>query len=196
MPMNINGNWNGGSGLGFNMGLGKQKLFNIGLDLGGDYTRRVGFYNNDFEGGDTDINGRSSESHHACMNGRVVTDEDEVKSVTKSINLNTGLDFSYRKDQISVMLNGRLDYSRSKNDLNPMGNMNTYDFSYGAELEWTAPWCTSLSTDIGMSSRRGFLRGRALTVMLEVNDILGQQTNISRTIDALMRTDSRHNAIY
>ncbi len=38
--------------------------------------------------------------------------------------------------------------------------------------------------------------GRALTVMLEVNDILGQQTNISRTIDALMRTDSRHNAIY
>ena len=94
--------------------------------------------------------------------------------------------------------------------------MNTYDFSYGAELEWTAPWGTSLSTDIGLSSRRGysssemntnellwnsqvshsFLRGRALTVMLEVNDILGQQTNISRTIDALMRTDSRHNAIY
>ena len=26
--------------------------------------------------------------------------------------------------------------------------------------------------------------------------LLGQQTNISRTIDALMRTDSRHNAIY
>ena len=32
--------------------------------------------------------------------------------------------------------------------------------------------------------------------MLEVNDILGQQTNISRTIDALQRTDARHNAIY
>jgi len=193
MPMNINGNWNGGGGVGFNTGLGKQKLFNIGLDLGGDYTRHVGFYNNDFEGGDADL-----------------------KSITKSINLNTGLDLSYRKDQLSVMLNGRLDYTHSKNDLNPMGNMNTYDFSYGAELEWTAPWGTSLSTDIGMSSRRGysssemntnellwnaqvshsFLRGRALTIMLEVNDILGQQTNISRTIDALMRTDSRHNAIY
>ena len=193
MPMNINGNWNGGGGVGFNTGLGKQKLFNVGLDLGGDYTRRVGFYNNDFEGGDADL-----------------------KSIRKSINLNTGLDFSYRKDQLSVMLNGRLDYTNSKNDLNPMGNMNTYDFSYGAELEWTAPWGTSISTDIGMSSRRGysstemntnellwnaqvshsFFRGRALTVMLEVNDILGQQTNISRTIDALMRTDSRHNAIY
>ncbi len=193
MPMNINGNWNGGGGVGFNTGLGKQKLFNIGIDLGGDYSRHVGFYNNDFEGGDADL-----------------------KSVTRSMNLNSGLDLSYRKDQISIALNGRLDYANSKNDLNPMGNMNTYDFSYGAELEWTAPWGTSLSTDIGMSSRRGyaqsemntnellwnaqvshsFLRGRALTVMLEVNDILGQQTNISRTIDALMRTDSRHNAIY
>ena len=193
MPMNINGNWNGGGGVGFNTGLGAKKLFNIDIDLGGDYSRHVGFYNNDFEGGDADR-----------------------KSVTQSINLNPGLNFSYRKDMISIALNGRLDYAHSKNDLNPMGNMNTYDFSYGAEMEWTAPWGTSLSTDIGMSSRRGysstemntnellwnaqlshsFLRGRALTVMLEVNDILGQQTNISRTIDALMRTDSRHNAIY
>ena len=193
MPMNINGNWNGGGGVGFNTGLGKQKLFNMGIDLGGDYSRRVGFYNNDFEGSDA-----------------------EMKSVTKSVNFNSGLDFSYRKDQISIALNGRLDYAHSKNDLNPMGNMNTYDFSYGAEFEWTAPWGTSLSTDIGMSSRRGyssremntnellwntqlahsFLKGRALTVMLEVNDILGQQINISRNIDALMRTDSRHNAIY
>ena len=41
-----------------------------------------------------------------------------------------------------------------------------------------------------------FLKGCALTFMLEINDILGQQTNISRNIEALMRTDSRHNAIY
>jgi hypothetical protein len=116
----------------------------------------------------------------------------------------------------SAALNGRLNYTYSKNNMNEMGNQKTYDFSYGAELEWNAPWGTSLTTDIGMSSRRGyaqremntnellwnaqishsFLRGRALTVMLEVNDILGQQTNISRNIDALMRTDSRYNAIY
>ncbi|MCR4852471.1 MAG: outer membrane beta-barrel protein [Prevotella sp.] len=191
MPMNINGNWNGGGGVGFNTGLGKQKLFNIGIDLGGDYARRVGFYNND-------------------------TDDTDTKSVTRSINLNSGLEFSYRKNQLNIMLNGRLDYANSKNNVNDMANMNTYDFSYGAEFEWTAPWGTSLSTDIGMSSRRGysqsamntnellwnaqvshsFLRGRALTVMLQVNDILGQQTNISREISALMRTDSRNNAIY
>ena len=194
MPMNINGNWNGGAGFGFNIGLGKQKAFNVGIDLGGDYSRNVGFYNNAY--GD-DIS-------------------EDAKSVTKSINLESGLEFSYRTEQIGISLNGQLEYSHARNDLNEIGNQNTYDFSYGAEFEWTAPWGTSLSTDIGMSSRRGysqremntnellwnaqvahsFLKGRALTVMLEVNDILGQQTNISRSIDALKRTDSRYNAIY
>jgi len=192
MPMNINGNWNSGGGIGFNAGLGKKKYFNIDIDLGGDYTRRVGFYNNDQSDEDTSI-----------------------KSVTHSINLNPGLEFSYRKDQINISLNGRLDYAHSKNDLNPMGNMNTYDFSYGAEFEWNALWGTSISTDIAMSSRRGysssemntnellwnaqiaqsFLKGRALIIMLEFNDILGQQSNFSRNISALMRTDSRNNAI-
>ena len=191
MPMNINGNWNGGGGVGFNTGLGQKKLFNVDIDLGGDYTRRVGFYNND-------------------------VDNNDIKSITRSVSLNTGLEFSYRKDQVSIMLNGRLDYTNSKNNVNDMANMNTYDFSYGAEFEWTATWGTSLSTDIGMSSRRGysqsamntnellwnaqvshsFLKGRALTIMLQINDILGQQTNISRDISALMRTDSRNNAIY
>ena len=191
MPMNINGNWNGGGGVGFNTGLGAKKLFNIGIDLGGEYQRHVGFYNSD-------------------------TDDADTKTVTRSINLDGGLDFSYRTDQVSIALNSRLMYANAKNDLNAMANRNTYDFSYGAELEWTAPWGTTLTTDIGMSSRRGyaqsemntnellwnaqlshsFLRARALTVMLEVNDILGQQTNISRTIDALQRTDARHNAIY
>ena len=191
MPMNINGNWNGGGGFGFNAGLGKQKLFNFGLDLGADYSRHVGFYNNDDDAADT-------------------------KTVTRSINFDGGFEFSYRTDKFSAMLNNRLEYANAKNNLNEMANKNTYDFSYGAELEWTAPWGTNFTTDIGMSSRRGyaqsemntnellwnaqvshsFLRGRALTVMLEVNDILGQQTNITRTINALQRTDSRHNAIY
>ena len=194
MPMNINGNWSGGGGVGFNTGFGKDKAFNIDVDFGGDYAHNVGFYND----------------------AAATDDATDVKSITKNISLDGGLELSYRTDQFSASLNGRLTYGHSKNDLNEMGNQNTYDFSYGTELEWTAPWGTSLTTDIGMSSRRGysqrgmntnellwnaqvahsFLKGRALTVMLEVNDILGQQTNISRSIDALMRSDSRYNAIY
>jgi hypothetical protein len=194
MPMNINGNWNGGGGVGFNTGLGKEKAFNLDIDFGGNYSHNVGFYNN-------------------VQNN---TDNTDIKSITNSLGLDTGLEFSYRTEKVNIALNGRLDYQNSKNNMNTMANHNTYDFSYGAELEWTAPWGSTINTDIGMNSRRGyaqremntnellwnaqlshsFLQGKALTVMLEVNDILGQQTNISRNISALMRSDSRYNAIY
>ena len=144
------------------------------------------------------------------------TDNTDIKSITNSFGFDTGLELSYRTEQVSIALNGRLDYQNSKNNMNTMANQNTYDFSYGAEFEWTTPWGSAINTDIGMSSRRGyaqremntnellwnaqlshsFLQGKALTVMVEVNDILGQQTNISRNITALMRSDSRYNAIY
>ena len=194
MPMNINGNWNGGGGIGFNTGLGKEKAFNLDIDLGGNYSHNVGFYNN------------ASNTN----------DNTDIKSITKTITLNPEIELSYRTEKVNIALNGNLNYRNSKNNMNSMTNQNTYDFSYGAEFEWTTPWGLAINTDIGMSSRRGyaqsemntnellwnaqlshsFLQGKALTVMLEVNDILGQQTNISRNITALMRSDSRYNAIY
>ena len=194
MPMNINGNWNGGGGIGFNTGLGKEKAFNLDIDLGGNYSHNVGFYNN-------------------AQNNN---DNADIKSITKTITLNPEIELSYRTEKVNIALNGNLNYRNSKNNMNAMTNQNTYDFSYGAEFEWTTPWGLAINTDIGMSSRRGyaqremntnellwnaqlshsFLQGKALTVMLEVNDILGQQTNISRNITALMRSDSRYNAIY
>ena len=33
MPMNINGNWNTGGGLGMNTGIGAKKLFNAGAEV-------------------------------------------------------------------------------------------------------------------------------------------------------------------
>ncbi len=192
-PMNINGNWDVGTGMGFNTGLGKEKAFNLGINAGFGFNHNVAFYNNTNTG----------------------TDED-LKSITKDLSADCSLDFSYRKDDFYVSLNGSLDYSHAKNNVNESANQSTYDFSYGAEMEWTAPWGMSISSDIGMNSRRGysqsdmntnellwnaqisqsFLRGNALTIALEVNDILGQQSNISRTISALMRSDSKYNAIY
>ena len=194
MPMNINGNWNTGGGAGFNTGLGADKAFEIGVNAGSHYSHNVGFYNN----------------------SRDINDNTDIKSITRNLSVDGGLEFSYRNDLFYASVNGNIDYSHAKNNVNTMANTDTYDFSYGAELEWTMPWGTTLNTDIGMSSRRGyaqremntnellwnaqlshsFLQGKALTVMVEWNDILSQQTNISRNINALMRSDTRYNAIY
>jgi len=72
-----------------------------------------------------------------------------------------------------------------------------------------------LTTSLNMSSRRGysdaaantneliwnaqlsqsFLKGKPLSVRLEFYDILGQQSNFSRAISAMSRTDNEYNSI-
>lgn len=49
-------------------------------------------------------------------------------------------------------------------------------------------WNASLS--------HSFLQGKALTLKAEIFDILHRQTNISRSVDAFSRRDSRNNTIY
>lgn len=195
MPMNINGNWNTGGGLGMNTGLGEKKLFSVGGNIGGRFNHSVGYYNN--ASNDTD-------------------DNDAIKSITKRTQLNGGLETSYRTERVNIEMRGNLNYSHFVNNVNSNGDQDTYNFSYGSEFQWTAPWGTEFATDIFMNSRRGYsqkemntnellwnasishtcLKGKALTFKAEVFDILGQQTNISRTVNEFMRSDSRSNSIY
>ncbi len=194
-PMNINGNWNASAGLGTNIALGEKKYFNVGGNFGGGYRHSVGFYNNV----------KAAEE-----------DRQDIKSITKNTSLDAGLSTSYRKELFYVELRGNLNYNHMKNNVNTNGNQNTYNFSYGANLQWTMPWGTQIATDIFMNSRRGYtskemntnellwnasishslLQGKALTLKAEIFDVLGEQTNISRTINAFMCRESRTNTIY
>lgn len=194
-PMNINGNWNTYVGTGFNTGLGAEKAFNIGFDAGTSFSHNVGFYNNRTQGN---------------------SGNEDIKSITKNLGIDGGIDASYRNDFVSISLNGHIDYSHTSGNVRIASSTDTYDFNYGGEFEWTTPWGTEIATDIGMRCRRGydakeantnellwnaqishsFLQGKALTLSLSVSDILGQQSNLSRNISALMRSDSRSNAIY
>lgn len=189
-PININGNWNAGLGFGFNTAMGSENNFTMNSFTRLSYNNHVGFVSTS----------SSPES---------------VKSTTKSVGVNENLSFSYRNDWIEAGINGSLNYSHSNN--NVVTNLqNTYNFSYGAEIQLNAPWGTSLTSDIAMNSRRGytqaamntneliwnaalsqsFLKGKALTFSFEWNDILRRQSNVSRTVNALMSSDSQYNAIY
>ncbi len=189
-PININGNWNTNLGFGFNTALDSEKMFTMNSMTNFAYNNRVGF-----------VSTSSAAS--------------QVKSTTKSINVNQNLSFSYRNEWLEAGINGNLNFNHSDN--NVTSNLtNTYNFSYGAELQLNAPWGTSLTTDIAMNSRRGyaqanmntneliwnaaisqsFLKGKALTISFEWNDILRRQSNVSRTVSALMSSDSQYNAIY
>ena len=124
------------------------------------------------------------------------------KSVTKSLGINERLALSYRNEWLEVELSGGVNYNHSRNDLQTSNNLDTWQFSYGGMVGITAPWGTALTTNLNMQSRRGyndasmntneliwnaqlsqsFLKGKPLTISLQLYDILHQQSTFSRSI--------------
>ena len=106
-------------------------------------------------------------------------------------------------------------YNHNSNALQANSNLNTWSFNYGFNTTINAPWGTQFTTNVGMASRRGFsdasantdeliwnaqiaqsfLQGKPLSVRLEFYDILHQQSNFSRMVNAFSRNDTEYNAI-
>ena len=172
----------------FNTALDSAGYFNVNTFTNLGYVHNVGFVND----------GKS-----------------DAKSVTTSTTIMERLAASYRNDWFEIELNGSLNYNHNRSELQKNNNLDTWQFTYGGMVGVTAPWGTSLTTNMNMQSRRGysdksmntneliwnaqisqsFLRGNALTVSLQLYDILKQQSTVSRTISAMMRSDTEYNAI-
>lgn len=187
-PENINGNWNTNIGLIYNASVDSAGVFNINTFANFNYNNRVSYL--------------------------MVGNETE-KNTTRTTGLMGRLSFSYRNSWIEVEPNGFLNYSMTKNLLQPKGNMNTWNFNYGLNVNINAPWGTSFSTDIHNNCRRGFedkslntdeyvwnaqishslLRGKPLTLSLQFYDILKERSSFSRAISSTQRTDSENNSI-
>ena len=190
-PDNINGNWRVSGGVVFNSAIPANKKFTYATHTDASFNNSVSY-----------ISMRKQNS---------------VKSVAKTLGVSERLTFNYRTDNFDISLNGFVRYSNSKSSVQPEDVMNVFDFSYGPSANYTFPWYNiRLSTNISMSSRRGysdpdantdellwnaqlsasFLEKNALTFSIQVYDILQQQSNISRIVDALSRRDTETNAIY
>ena len=189
-PENINGNWSASLGVGFNIGLDTLNRWDVSGSVDGRYDHRVGYVN---------------------LNRTAVPD----RNVTHSYNLSPNVSLSYRNKWLNFSLNGRCTYARTENRLQASNNLTTWNFSYGNSTKITFPWGSNLSTDFHVYSKRGysdetlntnellwnaqlshsFLRGKKLTVMLQWYDILHEQTNFSRMVNANGWRDTEVNAI-
>ena len=191
-PVNINGNWGANGGFNFNSALPKNKKFTYSTGTNVSYQHQESFIS---------IN-RNSDSQ---------------RNKVHTTNISENLRLGYRNDVFDINLDGRLSYSHSESKLQPERNLDTWNFSYGPSGNVKFPWHNlTISTNLSMNSRRGyedpqfntnellwnaqlsagFLANNALTVSLQLYDILHEQSNVSRNISAIMRSDSRSNAIY
>lgn len=190
MPENINGNWNVFGVFGMNTAL-KNKKFTIDTFTRGSYSNNVSYIT---EG--TDITAVAQ------------------KNTTTNLTLAERLGGRYRNDWLEVGINGSINYTFEKDKMNPENNQEPYTFSYGGNLQLNAPWGTSLSTNMTNQARRGysdasmnkneliwnaqiaqsFLKG-ALTLSFEWNDILKEQSNISRSLTSNGRSVYTYNGV-
>ena len=189
MPENINGNWSVFGMFGINTALKSNKKFTLGTFTNARYANNVGY---------------------------VTTGEmkDAQKNTTTNLSLGERLDARYRNDWLEFGLNGSLNYTFEKDKLNPENNQEPYTFSYGGNLQIYAPWGTTITTNMTNQARRGysdasmnkneliwnaqvaqsFLKG-SLTLSLEWNDILREQSNISRSLTSSGRSVYTYNGV-
>ena len=189
-PDNYDGNWSTNGGASFYIGLDTLNRWDISGGLNASYRHQVSYVN---------------------LERTAVPD----RNVTHSYNLEPSLSLSFRNKWLSVSVNCRTTYARTENRLQASRNLETWNFNYGGNTKITFPWGTNLSTDMHMYSKHGysdatlntnellwnaqlsqsFLKGKKLTVMLQWYDILNEQSNFSRTINANGWRDQEVNAI-
>ena len=189
-PENIDGNWNLNGNVTYNVAVDTAGYYNINTSTEAGYSNQVGYID-------------------------IMRDGNVSKMTTKSTTLSERLGASYRNDWLEVELNGGVRYNHNSNELQANSNLNTWAFNYGFNTTLQMPWGMQLTTSLNMSSRRGysdaaantneliwnaqisqsFLKGKPLSVRLEFYDILGQQSNFSRAISAMSRTDNEYNSI-
>lgn len=193
-PTNLDGwwsNWSTGAGVAYNTALPNQH-YKVSSSTNANYSYQEGYVRT------------------------AVTTGEFPLAATRSVTLSERLSGTYQNDWLEITLQGSLNYNRARNNLQPTANRDTYIFSYGPSTNINLPWWNlKVSSDIGMNSRRGysdpefntdeliwnaqisksFLAQNAATVSVQFYDILGQQSNVSRVINATMRSDTQYNTV-
>jgi hypothetical protein len=188
-PENINGNWNANGGFTFNTALDSTARWNVGTDTRLRYNNYVSYV--------------------------AQQQADAQKNTTRTYNVNERLNLSFRNDWLEVTIDGNVNYQHSRNELQPNADLDTWQFSYGGQFLLRLPFGLEVSSNLHENCRRGyndtamntneliwngqlsksFLKSKTLTVALNFYDLLGQQSNYERWINASGRSDTRYNSI-
>ncbi len=189
-PDNVNGNWNWNGSTGVDFPFDKNEHWRLKENVSYGYNHSV------------DLSG---------------TNQTEVatRSVVGNHSLNNELGLTFRpSDKMEFGTKGNLHYQHSTSDREDFTTLNVFDFDYGLTAQIELPWKMQLSTDLTMYSRRGYsdatmntnelvwnarltkrlLRGNLL-LQLDGFDLLGNLSNVRRSINAQGKTETFYNVI-
>ena len=187
-PSTINGNWDAGIGGSFTLPLDKAK--------------RITLENSNSMGYDNSVDLIGTEETSGTL-----------RSVVGTAYYNGTLKLNYRPtEKFTINAVGNLHLRNSYSDRKDFTTIKARDFDYGLTFNAQLPYKFQISTDITMYSRSGyndsnmntddlvwnarltrtFMKG-TLVCMLDGFDILGQLSNIRRTLNAQARVETWYN---
>ena len=189
-PENVNGNWQTRFSSGVTFPLGKDDKLRLEDNVYYNYNHSV------------DLAGTNAamKATRSTVGSHYITDDISLKYTP-----NKEMEFG---------INGSLTYQNSTSNRESFENLNVFTFHYGANAQLELPWGIQLSTDLTMYSRRGYsessmntnelvwnarlakklMRGN-MTLMFDGFDLLGNLSNVQRTINAQGRTETFYNVI-
>ena len=193
-PENINGNWSANASSGVDFPLDKKDRWRIKESVSYNHNNSV------------DLSGTT-----------VAT-----RSVVASTFLTDELGLTWKPtDKMEYGISGKLNYQHSGSEHGSLSSgagqgwrLNAYTYQYGASAQVELPWSLQLSTDLTMYSRRGYsepsmntnelvwnarlakrlMKGN-LVIMFDGFDLLGNLSNVRRSINAQGRTETFYNVI-
>jgi len=190
-PQNVKGNWSGSLSYAMSQPLDSAKHWTLTNDISGTYQRSVDWAMEN-----------SEESNGEAGLSRV-----------HNYGTNAILTVNYKYRDFSVSANASADYTHQTGSQAYFHSTNTVDFNYGLSASLKLKFGMEISTDLTMHSRRGYedismndnnlvwdailsqslLKRNALTIKLIGHDILGQLSNVRRTVNAQGRTETWYN---
>jgi hypothetical protein len=186
-PINENGTWNTQADLLFASPLDEKMRFNLNVQADGGYSNQVGY---------------------------MTVSKQSQRNITRTATVSPNLALSYKNDWYYGQFRGRMRYSSATYSLDGLAAKQsaTYYLTYNTQL--TLPWELSLSSDITYTANRGlsagynqnetlwnaqlgkvFLHNNSASVRFQLNDILRQRLNISRSVTANSVTDTQYTAL-
>ena len=194
-PENVNGNWNCFLGTTLSGSFDKDEKWQYTEYLNYSYTNSV------------DLSGSTTSA--------VESESKATRSVVGSHNITDHLEFTYRhSDKMEFGAIGKFTYQNSSSERKDFATLNIFDFNYGATAKVELPFDFQIATDVTMYSRRGYsdttmntnefvwnlrltkklLKGNLL-IHADGFDILGNLSNIQRTINAQGKTETFTNIL-
>ncbi|MBQ9363081.1 MAG: outer membrane beta-barrel protein [Bacteroidaceae bacterium] len=189
-PENVNGNWNISGNTGVDFPFDQNERWRLKETVAYGY------------------------NHSVDLSGTNLT-ERATRSVVGNHSLNNELGLTFRPtDKMEYSAKGRLNYQHSTSDRADFTTLNVFDFDYGVTAQIELPWNFQFSTDLTMYSRRGYsdetmntnelvwnarltkrLMHGNLLVQLDGFDLLGNLSNVRRSINAQGKTETFYNVI-